>query len=205
MRAYVRERFRPLVFGPLAIVLAGAASGGRWNANQLAVDAGFALLLLAQFRLWDDLADRTRDAVSHPQRVIVSAPSVRPFAAACIALAALNIAIALARDGGLSLVLLCALDAALWVWYARRGRRSNLGDHLLLAKYPAFVLVLAGVRLASSPLPVGLCAAAIYLCANLYEAWHDGASPAARVPLLLACETALLVATLAAFAFGGHS
>jgi hypothetical protein len=48
---------------------------------------------------------------------------------------------------------------------------------LLLAKYPAVVLVLAGDRLASAPVAIGLSAAAIYLAASAYEAWHDPVSP----------------------------
>ena len=62
-----------------------------------------------------------------------------------------------------------------------RDGRTVVGDQLLLSKYPAFVLILAGERLLSSPLAVLLCAAAVYAAASAYEAWHDPVSPLAHL------------------------
>jgi hypothetical protein len=176
--AYFKERFRPVLYFPLAIVLAIAASAGRYDAATLLYDVATTLLLLAQFRLWDDLADRPADTIRHPERVLVNAPSADPFVRRCVALAFVNTALSVVRDeSGISVLVLGILHAALGAWYLHRSGRSLPGDQLRLAKYPAFVLIVAGARLMESPAVVTLSAAAIYLVALAYEAWHDPASP----------------------------
>ena len=172
--AYLRERFPLTLYVPLAIALTSSwlpPLGG----------SVFALLLLLQFRLWDDLADRHRDAVTHPQRALVRAVTVTLVIALCGMLAVLNICIAVWRDAsGIAVSVLAALDAIFAAWYLARGRRTAFGDHLLLAKYPAMVAIVAGSRVTTSPLPVLATAAVIYLAACAYEAWHDRSSPIAR-------------------------
>ena len=63
------ERFRPLVFVPAAIRGGCGRPGGRRVRADQALDDRhrLALLLLGQFRLWDDLADRERDRAAHPR------------------------------------------------------------------------------------------------------------------------------------------
>jgi hypothetical protein len=176
--AYCLERLRPVVFVPLAAVVAIAAAGGRYDLARLAVDAIAAALLLAEFRLWDDLADRPADAVAHPRRIIVTAPSTLPFVRLCVTLAVVNLGASIVRDGaGPSLAALILLHAALGAWYSRRTVRTVAGDQLLLAKYPLFVLIVAGARLFSAPMAIALSAAALYVAASVYEAWHDPVSP----------------------------
>jgi hypothetical protein len=177
---YLRERLRLEFFGPLALVLAAAALGPRLDAWSLAVQALGALFLLAQFRIWDDVADRRKDAVTHPQRVLVRAGSAAPVLGLGMALLALNVGLASQRDATfLSLSLLALLHVALGTYYLLRARRTLLSDQLLLAKYPAFVCVLAGERLLDSPLAVFTAAAIVYAGASAYEAWHDRVSPLA--------------------------
>ena len=152
----------------------------------LALDAGYALLLLAQFRVWDDLADRSRDAVSHPERVLVRAPEVTPLIGFCGALAVLNICLAVWRDAsGLAVSVLALLNLALGAWYfSRSHRRSSSEDpaRLLafLAKYPAILFIVAGARLASRPMQTVSAALLLYVVVCAYEAWHDPKSPLAR-------------------------
>lgn len=174
--AYLRERFRLVMFLPLAIAIAAAA--GSFGFVRLGLGVSFALLLLLQFRLWDDLADRRADTAAHPDRVLVRAASLRPFIVVVAALAILNTGLALLRDtSGLSLAALVVLHAVLGLWYRRRSGRSIAGDQLLLAKYPAFVVVVAGQRTFTDPLTIGVTAAALYAAMSLYEAWHDPSSP----------------------------
>jgi hypothetical protein len=176
--AYLAERFRPRTYIPLAVVIAGAASGGALSAARLGVDAAFALLLLVQFRSWDDLADRRRDTLSHPERVLVRAPSIAPIVALSGALATVNICLAAQRDAsGIALVVLVALIGALGAWYALRTVRTAAGDHLLLSKYPAMVIVVAGERVLVAPVHILCAALALHLAVCLYEMWHDPASP----------------------------
>jgi hypothetical protein len=177
--AYLRERFRLQLFAPLACAIALGASGGRLGWDTVVVDAGFALLLLAQFRLWDDLADRTRDAVDHPDRVLVRAREVTPAIAFCGALAVLNICIAVWRSGT-AVAVLGGLDLAAGAWYLSAGskdpadvRTDPANVLILLAKYPAFVFIVAGGRTVEMPMPVFASAVAVYGVVCAYEAWHD--------------------------------
>jgi hypothetical protein len=180
IRAYFIERFPPLLFVPLSVAIAVAAAGGDYVFIRLAGDTLAAWLLVAELRLWDDLADRAIDRVTHSERVLVTAPSIQPFVVMCLSLAALNLGWTVLRSGvGPSLAVFAGLHGALGAWYARRTARTLAGDQLLLAKYPALVLVLAGDRLPQAPLAIGLAAAAVYVGASAYEAWHDPVSPLA--------------------------
>ena len=182
MGSYFRERFRLTVFVPVAAWIALGAAGGTFHPLRLAADACFAALLLAEFRLWDDLADRRSDALTHPGRVLVRAQSVRPFIVLGGVLFALNllICVAMARSR-MSLAVFVTLHAALGVLYAVRARRTIAGDQLLLAKYPAFVVIVAGARTLDASLPIAGAAVATYAAASVYEAWHDPASPVAAL------------------------
>lgn len=176
--SYFAERLRPVPFLPLACALAAAAGAGRYELPTLAADLLFGALLLAEFRLWDDLADRRADSKTHPGRVLVRAAATRRFVALCVSLAIVNLALCVLRDGvSFSVAVLVLLHVTLGGWYSRRGGRTVAGDQLLLAKYPAFVLVLAGSRLFAAPATTVLAAAAIYAVASAYEAWHDPVSP----------------------------
>jgi hypothetical protein len=177
--AWLRERFRAVVFVPVALVIGAAASAaGSFAVWRLVQDAAFVLSLLLQFRLWDDLADRSADAIMHPDRVLVKAPSTRSFRTLCSALGLINIVFAIRADQtAIAVSTLIALNGALALWYALRSRRSLAGDQLLLAKYPAFVLVVAGDRAAAAPLITAVAATLVYFVASVYEARHDSASP----------------------------
>ena len=74
MIAYLAERLSPAIFVPAAalIALVSHTAGGH-AADSWLLDLLLALLLIAQFRLWDDLADREHDRRAHPERVLVRA------------------------------------------------------------------------------------------------------------------------------------
>ena len=178
--AYLRERIPLSFFGPLALVLAACALAWPPHPVELAVTALGALFLLAQFRVWDDLADRRVDAVAHPDRVLARAESHRSLTGLALALMVINATVATQR-GFSSITLLVALHAGLGGYYLLRQHRTVFSDQLLLGKYPAFVLILAGERLMTAPLPLGLTAGAVYVAASAYEAWHDPLSPLAHL------------------------
>lgn len=187
IRRYLAERFHLLVYAPVALTLAFAAGSGRMTPAALAAlaaDAVFALVLLLHFRAWDDLADRRADAAAHPDRVLVQAKSVAPVVGLAIVAGAVALAIALLPDrSGIAALGLLALQGVFAVWYATRGARTAAGDALLLSKYPAILLIVAGDRAASAPAPIALAAVLTFAAACAYEAWHDPS----------------------AFSFGGHS
>ena len=178
---YFRERFSVALFVPLAAVIAGVVRMRVDSWTSLLADAGYALLLLAQFRLWDDLADRERDRLAHPDRVLVRTDPVTQAVAFCGALGVLNICLAVWRDSsGIAVSVLTVINAALAIWYLARSGRTAAGEHLLLAKYPAIVIVVAGARALDAPVQVLGFAALLYASVCVYEAWHDPAGPLAR-------------------------
>jgi 4-hydroxybenzoate polyprenyltransferase len=178
--AYLRERFRLAVFVPVSVAIAASAGGP--GLGSLAVDAAFALLLLAEFRLRDDLADRDADASVHAGRVIVRARSLTSFRLFAAALAIANLSVCTMRSGEwIAVPLLLALHVVLAALYSQRTARTFGGDQLLLVKYPAFVLIVAASHCLEAPLPVAIGAAVVYAAASIYEAWHDPASPAAAL------------------------
>jgi 4-hydroxybenzoate polyprenyltransferase len=211
LTAYAAERLPLRLLLPVAALLAVAASAGYWiGTAAFTADVMFALLLFAQFRMWDDLADLPRDRARHLERVLCGAASARPVGLAIVALGIANLALAALRDpSGRAAMALVALHVAIAALYRGRRRRTLVGDRLLLAKYPAFVFVLAGPGVTASPVTLSLAMAAVYLGACVYEAWHDGTSPLARHRRLVALDGVLLLGSLAVLIWvhlpGGHS
>jgi len=176
---YWHERFSLRLFAPVAIAIAASGQAGRLPApGEFVMDAGFALLLLAQFRLWDDLADVHVDALLHPNRVLVRARQRWPYGALCGALGAANVAVVASRQGSrLALSLLIALSALLAVVYRHARGRSIPVELVRLAKYPAFVLIVAAGR-PDGPIEMAVAGAvAAFVVACAYEVWHDPATP----------------------------
>ena len=175
--AYFRERMRPAVFGPVVLLLAFAAC---WSAHALNL-SGFACalilmtLIVTQFRLWDDLADRERDRVTHPDRVLVRAKPIS-FQLLTVALAAAGLGAAWFFGGSRPFLALASLDAVFAVLYALV--RPHLGVTVwqypvLLSKYPAFATVVAlSVGGPTVGRTVGT-ALLIYGAAQAYEALHS--------------------------------
>lgn len=178
---YLRERFRPRIFGPAILGLAGLAI---WSveAAPSAVSVTRALvmsgLLILQFRLWDDLEDRDRDRRSHPERIVVRLPP-RPFWWALVALIATNLCTVMVLGTPASLPGLVGFDlAALIAYRLVRGVVNDLvwAYLILLAKYPVFVVIVA---LANGPVVwhrLTLAALCAFTAAQLYERVHTRAS-----------------------------
>jgi hypothetical protein len=158
--AWRAQRLPLARFGLLALLLAWAAdtmTGARALASIV-----LALSLVAQCRLWDDLIDRERDRLAHPQRLLAAGEAPGPFVAAVALLAAAN-ALALGLLCGWSRSLAAALlFALLALWYRWHRARGLLHAHVLLLKYPAFVLLLA-----ASPLAARAAAGAIVVYAAM--------------------------------------
>ena len=179
MTAWVRERFDVRLFLPAAagLAVASSAGGARLDVTDVAGRVASAALLLAQFRLWDDLADRERDRRAHPHRVLVRSADTTTFVAACVWLGVLNLCLAAWRGGVVSASVFALLNAGAAIWYgARPATRSAASDMAVLAKYPVFVLILAG-NLASDGWALAAAAFAVYGTALAFERWHDATSP----------------------------
>lgn len=132
-----------------------------------------AAILIIQFRLWDDLADRTVDAALHPQRVLVNTPYLRHFQLMCCALA-LPIAIGLFFSGMDHLLVYAALLAAMSMLYAAGATALPrlVHAHLVLLKYPVFIWLCAWNLGGGRWLSVAI---GMYLALCLFEIASDAA------------------------------
>jgi 4-hydroxybenzoate polyprenyltransferase len=219
-REYRSERLPWSMLVAVPLLLAAAARAESSGIASLALDCAIATLLFAQFRILDDLADRSLDARIHPQRALVRATNVRPVVIAGIALALGTLVILYLRQSRKSgfafeapsipdaLAVYLAVIVVLALWYSLRANRTLIGEHVLLAKYPAFVWIIARSRaepVSSSSFsgPLALAMIATYLAACVYEAIHDVRSPARARPALVFGEGLLLAATLAALSRRG--
>ena len=176
--AYFRERFPLAVFAPVCLTLTAAAlwSVSAADVFRVAVALLLGIALVVQFRLWDDLEDRTRDRATHPTRVLVNAPA-GPFRLLQIVLAAFVIALCASQQA--ALVSALALNASGWCAYrlVRRRLPSNAWRFgLLPLKYPGFVAVMAAFLGDVIPVRLAVAVATTYVCASGYELLHD--SPA---------------------------
>jgi hypothetical protein len=203
LREYSAERLPVRVVVPVASALALAArsaSSATWL--QFAVATAAAAALFVQFRVWDDLADIPRDAIAHPDRVTVRAATTTPLFASAVLLNLFLSTFLFAAAHQLSMVCLAATVAGFAFYYRARCKRSLGSDHLLLLKYPAFVIVLATAYPPIRSFRLLLAAGAAFLAACVYEGLHDRTSPVAAYPSLLAAEAVLLAAVLVLLSTG---
>jgi SAM-dependent methyltransferase len=145
---YARERFTARV-GVLVLLLAGASLAGRPCAGAFdgAARLLLAALLVAGFRLWDDLSDRELDRARHPGRVLVRATALGHYHVLLALTLLLNLAVVGLRGPAEAVAVLLGLHAVLLGWY--RGLRGRVPGALpntlvVLLKYPVFVYLLAG-------------------------------------------------------------
>lgn len=136
----------------------------------------FSILLLAvlivQFRLWDDLADRDFDADLNPQRVLVVTSYARHFSNLCGFLT-LPVVVALVVGFGIvHLLVYGALLAAIASLYSTGGTASSrlARAHLVLLKYPVFIRLCVRDANPDQWLRIGIGA---YLALCLFEIASD--------------------------------
>jgi hypothetical protein len=169
---YLRTRFGSRIGLLVVLLLLGSLAELPAILIDLGVRAVLAATLVAQFRLWDDLADRERDRREHPDRILPRATSLVPFHVLLAAAFAANVGLLVAFRPVWTVVLFLALNAVLLAWYGRlRGwvNRPRVHSLVLLLKYPAFVVLLAGV----ATLRLLAAAALVYLILCVYEFLHD--------------------------------
>jgi hypothetical protein len=176
---YLGERARPSVFVPLAVLIAEtawlAAPGSTRSVSAFGLCAAQALLLVLALRVWDDVQDRTRDAVQHPERITVRASRTGPLIALSLSLAAggglllLGATVPLAR-----VAILASIVVGLLLWYRTRPTEPSLLSAIaLLAKYPALAIALAPGLGDLAPMRAAAAAGVLYLVACTYEYLED--------------------------------
>jgi len=145
--AYASSR---LAVGRIGLLWLAVTACALFVSREISVASAMRVLLLsailiAQFRLWDDLADRVHDATTHPQRVMVATSHMRSFAYLC-GLLSLPVAAVLAIAYGIEhLAVYAGLLVFMALLYAANGTALPrlLRTHLVLLKYPIFIWLCA--------------------------------------------------------------
>ncbi|MEE3370523.1 MAG: hypothetical protein VX346_14385 [Planctomycetota bacterium] len=140
------------------------------------IDMLLAALLLTQFRIWDDLADVPLDRRIQPNRTLCNTSHRRSFQVIVIVLAAAAASLvtnpadptALSLLGGLTLLMIC------WYWFPPRPTWSGLNYHIVLLKYPVFILLIGSRGNPLSGHTASLrVVVAVYLLLCVFEVFHD--------------------------------
>jgi len=176
--AYCRERLSLRILIPMVIFLTTAAGTVSTSSDAVFTFRGTALccLLILQFRLWDDLGDLPRDRIESPHRLLCRLSSVSHFNVLCLLLLATNIAILSRSDSHFTIVLFLLLNAGFLCWYGglRRYFSERLGGwHVVLLKYPIFVMLMSDDASTALTLEFWLAIAVVYLCFCVFEVLDD--------------------------------
>lgn len=175
---YQQTRFPVGLFLPLAMFLFTASLVVGWPPNGLAWVAHvvLALALLFQFRLWDDLNDVTRDRLDYPDRVLCQANSLTLFRVALGVSFVINLALLLWLSSSMAISIFLGLNVMSLVWYQLASRLAIhpfVAYHVILIKYPVFVLLLAWPVVAMEVRSLACAMAVVYFCFCVYELLHD--------------------------------
>jgi 4-hydroxybenzoate polyprenyltransferase len=171
--AYLRQRFPLRVFAPVIVALTGIAwwATGATTGGRTVAYAGVVMaLLVAFFRVWDDIEDRDHDRLAHPDRILPRGPAPVFWAlqlgigagVLCVLIATANLAAALGCAG---------LVGAAYVGYhhARARLPIAMWSFALLLKYPAMVAIVASLSAPVRPGRLVLAALITYTGACAYE------------------------------------
>ncbi len=162
LAAYLRSRVLTRRVLLLVLLVSGAILAGSETVRVEETPA-LALLtawLVAQFRLWDDLADRDWDRLRDPQRVLVGTQHVKSFTGLLFASILLVGATLLLRGQMRELLVYAILVGLLGFLYHTplgAGLSRALRSGLLLSKYPLFVFIVGAGGLAPRATWVALC------------------------------------------------
>jgi hypothetical protein len=132
------------------------------------------VLLVLQFRLWDDLEDVERDRLAHPERVLSRSP-VGEFRRLLAVLSGATL-VGSAALSWTAFIGVAVLDACFLIAY--RVVRPRVSDvtwrfPLLLAKYPAFVVLVAATMGARAGGRLTVAALVAMAGACVYEVAHQ--------------------------------
>jgi hypothetical protein len=154
-----RERLSTPLFGALALFLSlSAGSVGL----ELGLQVLSAFCLVAAFRIWDDIADRSTDAAKASERVLLQITDLRPFWTTSLICWSLGTVGSLLLVGPVGPGLLLGTALCFGVLYSLKlGHRA----HWVLLKYPVIVAALGATEWTTLAL--------VYLCFCIYERIDD--------------------------------
>ena len=197
---YRRTRMPVTLIGPLTMFLCTAALATGWPAaaSTWMLNLVLAVLLITEFRLWDDLSDVDSDRVIFPERLLCQTKSLVGFRIVLGLLFAVNVILLAANKSELSLITFLVLNFLVLAWYSVRGRirfSSVFSQTIVLLKYPVFVYLLSsntGGR--ESMLTSSYAMSLTFLCFCIYELLHDSRiGPIQYVHKLLMMEIMAMV------------
>ena len=174
---YRRERLSVGLVLTVAVLLmlAGMTVSARFDAATIGWNVVLAALLVIQFRLWDDLIDIDIDRSQYPDRVLCQMESTTQFWLGMQLLFAINCAAIGFSKSWTEAMIFVAMNAVFFVWYhaVRRYFSRFLNVMFVLAKYPAFTLVIADAPALKNKTSVIISMAVVYAGACLYEILHN--------------------------------
>jgi len=178
----------------LLLIAAMAMAAGPLSIETLALRSGFLALAMGLLRLWDDLADLSRDRREHPERVLVNSDNLRPFILVLV-IGLLLVPLAFPGDDRRLISYGCLLIGLALLYHGPAGRRlpRPQRSYLVLVKYPVLIF-LAGAPASGRGLLTGL---GLYLLLGLYEWWHDdGMRQTPRAQVFVSGMTGLLLVSV---------
>lgn len=141
--SYLSERILTIRIGLVwLMVLVGLLL----TAAQLPWLAVASAMFILAFRLWDDLADLAYDRRHHPQRCLVRSVNLKPFhVVQWTLLAGLAGMVQFLAGDTRTLIFLGLVMTFFAIYHVTKERSSlrSLREILVVAKYPAFILLLA--------------------------------------------------------------
>lgn len=173
--------------------MAALAGGRPVDPLRLTIAFGLACSLVYQFRLWDDISDRERDRLDHPERVLSTTTSVTSFRSLVSVAFLLNLALITVLSGPRwRLEAFMLLNGAFLLWYRwlrQLWRNEIASSHVVVSKYPVFVYLLSGEPSRASGVHLLLAMLLVYFCFCVYELLHDARLyRAPEAPRILALE-----------------
>lgn len=176
---YLCTRFPVMQFVPLSVFIAaaGLAPAPPGSLSEWVLAAALALILILQFRLWDDIADRERDRALNPGRVLCQAHDIKPFLVTAMVLSVLcGVLLAWYHDQSARNAVYLLLCTMLFVWYRLRPalkEQGLLNSILVLFKYPVIAWLISNpAALPDTPLLFS-CLLSVYLIFILFELLDD--------------------------------
>lgn len=176
LRAYLASRLLTVPMLALLALLLSAA----WipllpdSIPKLGLSIALGIVLISMFRLWDDLADLRQDRIEHPDRVLSVTAHEKSFHRFCMLLGATTLVLLLSSGNLQTSIGFAALTILFALFYRRPWRAGvRLRYHLLILKYPCFVLLIStrdNRPIDSSRLILALL---VYLLLCIYEVLHD--------------------------------
>ncbi len=125
---YRKSRLPLSVFVPLTLFLCTSVAAVQWPKrwSDWAINLIAAFFLVAQFRLWDDLASVEADQQKHPQRVLCKTDSLGPFWLVLGLLFVVNLGLVFVLKSTNAVFALVTLNLFFIVWYFMSNRLTSL-------------------------------------------------------------------------------